>query len=69
MNQRHGHNTEITRNLENPGNYLEFNIGESLYNSGNNNEPISNNLIYLRDNLKSSETDYKSFLKKLKIDI
>ena len=45
VNQRHGHNTEITRNLEKQGNYLEFNIGESLYNSGNNNEPISNNII------------------------
>ena len=66
MNQRHGHNTEIRRNQEKSGNYLEFNIGESLYNSGNNNEPISNNIMYLRDNLKSSETDYKSFLKKLK---
>ena len=66
VNQRHGPNTEIRRNLENSGNYLEFNIGESLYNSGNNNEPLSNNLNYLRDNLKPSETDYKLFLKKLK---
>ena len=66
VNQRHGQNTEIRRNPEKSDNYLEFNIGESLYNSGNNNEPISNNLMYLRDNLKSSETDYKSFLKKLK---
>ena len=66
LNQRQGNNNEIRNNLEKTENYIEFNIGESLINSGNNNEPMSSNLVYLRNNLKTLETDYKSFLKKLK---
>ena len=61
-----GNNSGNKSNIKKSENYLEFTIGESLINSGNNNEPESNSLIFLRNNLKSVEKDYKSFLKLLK---
>ena len=66
INQTQGNNSGNKSNIKKSENYLEFTIGESLINSGNNNEPESNSLIFLRNNLKYVEKDYKSFLKLLK---